>query len=390
MRPGVCTLALLAVLAAPAQPPVRRGGGQWEREVKGTVHAAGAERLKLTSAGRLIVRPAPGRQTDIVYTWVQRTAAGSEADALELLEQARLRSRSAAGWCIVDAEAPGGLIQSELTVLVPAGLRHYVFELASGSLSVRGLNGDVTAFTGAGAVDMDEIRGSVTARSGGGAMNFGKIGGSLRCLSAGGSIHADQTGGEAVLESAGGEIRLREAAGPVRASTSGNIHIGKSGGAVSAHTAGGLIEVGGAEGVVTAESAGGPIFIGRARGVRAESASGGIRMEGISGVVRASTAAGNIFLSLGAENPRGDAFLASGRGDITVTIPPQAALTVKALNESGSWYSRVVSDFPEVRMPDLSRAGARRAVLAEGAINGGGPALLLSVSNGSVYLRRAK
>lgn len=390
MLRGACTLALLAALAAPAQPPVRRSGGQWERELKGSVRASGAERLKLTSPGRLIVRPVTGPEGEITYTWVQRVAARSESAAREYFERARVRSRFGNGWCVVDAEAPEGLIQSELTVLVPAGLRHYVFELAGGGLSVRGLNGDVTAVTGAGAVDMDEVRGSVTARSGGGAMSFGRIGGSLHCLSAGGSIRADQTGGEAVLESAGGEIWLRQAAGAVRVSTAGNIHIGRSGGAVSAHTAGGLIEVGSAEGVVTAETAGGPIVIGRARGVRAESANGGIKLTGITGVVRASTASGNVFLSLGSDRPLEDSFLFSGRGDITVTIPAHAALTIKALNESGSWYSRVVSDFPEVRMQTPSRAGARRSLLAEGELNGGGPALLLSVSNGSVYLKRAK
>lgn len=387
---GAFAVALLAALAAPAEPPIRGSGGRWEREVKGTISTAGAERLKLLSPGRLTVRPATGRENVIAYTWVSRIRAANEAAAREQFAQSRVHSSLGNGWCVVTVHAGSTLIQSDLSVVVPAGLRQYAFELAGGSLSVRGLNGDVVAATGAGAVDMDEIRGSVAARTGGGAMTFGRIDGALRCLSGGGSIRVTRAGGEAVLESAGGEIWLQEAGAGVRVSTAGNIHIGRSGGAVAAHTAGGLIEVDSAEGVVTAETAGGPIVIGRAQGVRAESANGGIRMNQVTGVIRASTASGNIFLGLGADRALGNSFLSSGRGDITVTVPPKAALTVKALNESGSWYSRIVSDFPEVRAHAQSGMGPRRAVLAEGAINGGGPSLMLSVSNGAVYLKRAK
>lgn len=387
---GACAFALLSVVAATAEPPIRGAGGRWEREVKGTISAAGAERLKLISPGRLTVRPATGRGDEIAYTWTSRIAAATEAAARAQFAQSRVQSTSGNGWCVVVAHTGAGLIQSDLTVAVPAGLRQYVFELSGGSFSARGLNGEVWAITNAGAIDMDEIRGNVTARTGGGAMTFGKIGGALRCLSGGGSIRVARTAGEAVLESAGGEVWLQEAGGAARVSTAGNIHIGRSGGAVSAHTAGGLIEVESAEGVVTAETAGGPIVIGHARGARAESANGGIRMNHVTGVIRASTASGNIFLGLGMDRPLGNSFLSSGRGDITVAVPARAALTVKALNESGSWYSRIVSDFPEVRAESPSGGGARRAVLAEGAINGGGPALMLSVGNGSVYLKRAK
>jgi hypothetical protein len=113
-------------------------------------------------------------------------------------------------------------------------------------------------------------------------------------------------------------------------------------------------------------------------------------MNHITGVIRAATASGNIYLGLGMDRPLGNSFLSSGRGDITVAVPARAALTVKALNESGSWYSRIVSDFAEVRMQNPSGSSPRRPVLAEGAINGGGPLLMLSAGNGSVYLKRAK
>jgi len=381
--------ALALSLAVFGQQPVRRvADGQWVREVKGTAPAAGVERLKVLSPGRVSVRPAVSTRPEIVYTWSHRVHARSEAEARARLESVRMRIAAGEGWCVLDANQ-ADLMQSELTVLAPAGLRQIVIEAASGSVSVRGLRGDVMTATAAGSVEMDEIDGNVTVRTGGGAMTFGRIGGALRCLSGGGTIRATKVGGEAVLESAGGEIWLNEAGGAVRASTAGNIHIGKAGGMVSAHTAGGLIEVEKAAGVVTAENAGGPIVIGEATGVRAESANGGIRMGRVTGVVRASTASGSIFLGLGEGAPIGNSFVASGRGDITVSIPPRVGVSVKALNESRNWYNRVVSDFAEVK--SNVQAGQRgQAVLAEGEIHGGGALLLMSVGNGSVYLRRSK
>lgn len=382
------SLALAFAVAASAQPPLRRAGsGIYDREVKGTVSAAGVERLKLISPGQVTIRPATGGAKEITYTWTHRVRARDEAAARAMAEWLRVESSFGNGWCVLNANG-ADLLRSELSLTVPASLRQYVIEAASGSVSARGLKGELQVSTGAGAIDMDEIGGTVTARTGGGAMTFGRIGGSLRCISGGGSIRAEQVDGDVLLESAGGEIWVRRAGGAVRASTSGNIHVGQAGGLVSAHTAGGLVEVESASGVVTAETAGGPIVVGSARGLRAESAHGSIRVNRVTGVVRASTAAGSIFVGLGADQPLRNSFLSSGRGDITVTIPARLGVSVKALNESGSWYSRIVSDFPEVRTEQPAARGA--AVLAEGAVQGGGPALLLSVGNGTVYLKRAK
>jgi hypothetical protein len=382
--------ALILVLAAVggAQSPVRRSGsGQWEREVKGTVSAAGVERLKLLSPGRVTMRPATGRRDEISYVWTQRIGARDEAEARARFASMQVESQFGNGWCVLNVNG-ADLLNSELSVEVPAGLRQYVLQLAGGGVSVRGLRGEVLASTGAGSIEMDAIDGDVTVRTGGGALQFGRIGGALRCLSGGGSIRADRVGGEAVLETAGGEIWIREAGGAVRAATAGNIHIGKAGGMVSAHSAGGLIEVEEAAGVVTAETASGPIVIGAARGLRADTANGSIRATRVTGVIRAATMSGSIFVGLGADQPLGNSFLSSGRGDITVTIPAGVGVMVRALNETGSWYSRIVSEFPEVQ--GRQAAGRGRPVLAQGAIQGGGPALMLSVSNGAVYLKRAK
>jgi len=62
-------------------------------------------------------------------------------------------------------------------------------------------------------------------------------------------------------------------------------------------------------------------------------------------------------------------------------------LTVQAVNESGG-SGRISSDFPQVRPQAGGLPGG--PVMAEGALNGGGPLLRVNVVGGTIYLRRAK
>jgi hypothetical protein len=50
---------------------------------------------------------------------------------------------------------------------------------------------------------------------------------------------------------------------------------------------------------------------------------------------------------------------------------------------------RIISDFPEIHVKVLTQPGAN-PVVAEGALNGGGPLLRLNVVGGTIYLRRQK
>ena len=379
---------LVTVTAASAQEQLRRDGSTWTREVKGTLSASGAKRLKLVSRGRITVRP-DSSASEIRYAWTQRVRTASEADARARVQNLGIKSKTWNEWCVVYAEAPED-VYTELRVSVPSAMRQYVFDAQMGGISVRGVGGDVQAMTAAGNIDMDEIGGNVVARTGGGSMTFGLIKGSLRCLSGGGSIRITRIDRESVVESAGGEIWIERAGGPVQASTAGNIHVGAADSSVSAHTLGGLIEVEKAAGIVTAESAGGSILIGAAAGVRAESAGGTIKMKNVSGSVRATTASGNLYVALASGRPLENSFLATARGDITVYVPSNTPVTVKALNESSGYYGRIISEFPEVQARVPGTMGSRRPVLAEGSINGGGPTLLLSVNSGTVFLKRTK
>ena len=198
----------------------------------------------------------------------------------------------------------------------------------------------------------------------------------------------ENAGAAANIETAGGEIVIREAGGPVQASTGGgNIRVERAAGSVVARTAGGLIQVEQAEGPVTAESSGGAIQVNSAHGVRCESAGGAIRLHNVAGAVRAFANSGSILAEL-ARSALADSVLTTNAGDITVVIPSNLALTVEAINESGG-AGRISSDFPQIRMRNngASEAGP---LVAEGALNGGGPMLRVNVVGGTIYLRRTK
>ena len=110
----------------------------------------------------------------------------------------------------------------------------------------------------------------------------------------------------------------------------GGVQVVRAGDAVLASTGGGAIDVGQARGMVTARNSGGRVQVGSAAGVHCESASGGIRLQNVSGSFQVSTAVGSILASLLAGRPLADSFLTTGSGDITVTIPSNLGVTIRA------------------------------------------------------------
>jgi len=143
-----------------------------------------------------------------------------------------------------------------------------------------------------------------------------------------------------------------------------------------------------AGGVVTADNSGGSIQVGAASGVRVESSGGTIRLRGSSGDLRAITDVGSILAELISGMPLQNSLLSTSTGDITVFIPSNLALTVKAQSVSAR-AGRIVSEFPEIRVRMINLPNPASA-MAEGALNGGGPLLQISAATGTIYLRRQR
>ncbi|PWT98722.1 MAG: hypothetical protein C5B51_28670 [Terriglobia bacterium] len=366
------SLAVLCVPAALVAQTLTREGGRWVQTITGTTPAAA--RLRVNSQGPVHLE---GRAAnEITYTAKLSVQVRSEDDARRILSRYALRVASAGD--LVVLTAPGGPVATTLSIRAPR-LNAATITTPDGGIEANAIDGILEVTTGAGEVKCDRIRGDCNLSTGGGDIQTGEVDGDLQASTAGGRIMVKNVRGDAVLQTAGGDVEVTDAGSTVHADTAGGtIRVGSAGGAVSASTGGGSIIVGKAGGIVTARNVAGPVQVGAAAGVRCESGTGGIRVSNISGPMDVSTAFGSIVASLLSGRPLSDSFLATGNGDITALIPSNVGVTIRAQSDR-----RIVSDFPGVTVRVRGPL-----VVAEGAVNGGGPVLRISGAGGTINIKR--
>jgi DUF4097 and DUF4098 domain-containing protein YvlB len=376
----------VAAAAGLAQTPsaVRQEGGWWVQSVAGVLKTASGGALEVETLGPVTLRGGAHRQ--VSYTLRKRVKASSEEEARKRLNEVVLKTVSAP---VSRIQVQGPLRRPpsvELEIAAPSGLSRCLVRTRWGDVDVSGVDGRLEVATAAGAVKADRIGRGLVARSGGGDIEIGSVDGPVHAASAGGAVRVGRAAGETRIETGGGELEAREVGGRLIAiTTGGNITAGSVAGGVTAQTAGGSIGIGRAGGPVVAQTSGGAITVGSAQDVRCESTAGAIRLRGVSGALRASTSAGSIFAELAAAR-LADSILSTSGGDVMVWIPSNVAVTVRAQNESSGRSAKIVSEFPEISV----RPAAIHLSVAEGSLNGGGPLLTISTSNGDIYLRRQK
>jgi len=194
----------------------------------------------------------------------------------------------------------------------------------------------------------------------------------------GGSIDLANLGGRVEAHTSGGWIKTGHLSGPATLKTSGgSITVGGSRMNVVAKTSGGSITIGDARGSVEAKTSGGSITITRADGdVEARTSGGSIRIEDATGAVNASTSGGSIQARL-SRQPRGDSRLSTSGGGMTVTLANGVSVDLDAHASGGG----VDSDVPVTVM------GKQNDDSLRGAINGGGPKLVLRTSGGGIRVK---
>jgi DUF4097 and DUF4098 domain-containing protein YvlB len=159
-----------------------------------------------------------------------------------------------------------------------------------------------------------------------------------------------------IVNSNGG-IRVENVAGPVHASTSnGGVTLSQIQGAVNADTSNGGIDLTDVTGNATLETS-----------------NGRIHVDHIVGVVQATSSNGEISLAF-ANAPKNDVHASTSNSSIEVSMPSSSPVRLRADTSNGS----ISSEF------DVSSQGTASKNHLEGAINGGGPLLDLSTSNGSI------
>jgi hypothetical protein len=360
-----------------AQRTLSREGDQWVETLTGTAPAAA--RLRVNCHGPVHLEG--GAASEIAYSIKLSVRARNEAAARRLLGRFGVRTMRSGDWSVVTTE--GGPVTSILTLQAPR-LEAAVISTAEGGVEANGIDGALTADSGAGELKCDRVRGDCRLMTGGGDILVGEAGARLRAATGGGRIAVKSVRGEAALETAGGDIEVGDAGATVRADTAGgSIRVTRAGGSVTASTGGGPIVIGQAGGVVITRNMAGPVQVGAAPGVRSESGTGGVQLSNIAGPIRVSTAIGNIMASLLAGSPLSDSFLATGNGDITVLIPSNLGLTIRAENDLADSIRRIVSDFPGIPVRMMGTQ-----VVAEGPVNGGGPLLRISGTGGTIFIKR--
>lgn len=378
LRSGLSnTLAVAALLPLTGlgQGLVREGGA-WVRTLRGTCPVAA--RLRVNASGPVTLEG--GVSGDLTYTLKVAVRARTEAEARRILDRDWVRVAREGEWAVMTV--PGGPAGAILALRAPRLSEVELFS-ADGSVTANGIDGTLHVDSRGGSLSADRIRGACRLFTAGGEIRVGRVDGALRCVSGAGRITVDSAGGEAILETNGGDIGITEAGGAVTAQTAaGSVHIGKAGGPVVAVTGGGQILVDQAGGLVTARNMAGPVRVGTAAGVLCESGNGGVHLSSVSGTMRVSTAWGSIFANLLGGRPS-DSFLTTGNGDITVTIPSNLGVTIRAENNMADTIRRIISDFPAI---PVRRQGNR--VVAEGPVNGGGPLLRISDTGGTIYIKR--
>ncbi len=375
-------------LPDPAEGPVTREGRYWVQTIDGTIPFSPGGQVKVMSIGSISVQG--GASNDIRYAAKKRVRASSAAEAKKLLSLAVLRGSRDGPTATVAVKDPGcGRcdFSAEMKVAVPRATNDTTLTTHGGTLEVYDLDGKVTAETAGGSIQMDRIGSSVRASTAGGSITLGTIGGPVRVETAGGSIKLGTARGDAVLTTSGGSIEAEQVDGTLRAETAGgSIHAGRVKGNVNAGTAGGSIHLSHIGGRVTAETAGGGITVASATGgIRVENASGSIKLLDVAGALRAATAAGNIWASLASTHPLSDSFLETSMGDIVVLIPEGIKLTIRADVEAGG---RIQCDFPAIQIRQQDQGPGPRTVVAEGALNGGGPLLRIHNTAGTIQIKR--
>ncbi len=366
---------------------VAREGKYWVATTTGTASLERTGALRVTTRAAISIQ-GNGRGDVATFTLKRRALAPTAEQAHKMLQYVAVTSRRERDVTVLELRMPAGYkVSADLELRVPRTLRETVVESQGSAIRVWDLDGSVRADSGGARIELDRILRDVMVRTGGGEVQIGTIGGKVECLSGGGMIRAQSIGGETTFNTEGGSIDVTEAKGFVHAITGGgNIRIERAARGVTASTGGGLIDVNSASGVVVAEAGSGSIKIKSASNVQCQSGAGAIHLNSVYGGLNASTGMGSIIAEFMAGKPLKDSTLSTMAGDITVYIPSNLPVTIKAINASPGGH-RIISDFPEIR-PWLDRGNAKSQ--ADGSLNGGGPILRLTASGGTIYLRRQK
>ncbi len=226
---------------------------------------------------------------------------------------------------------------------VPAGVS-LELRTSDGGVHIQGVYGKVYARSSDGDISVEDV-GVAELRTSDGDIKADIVGGDLSAITSDGEIHVSNVDGNANIRSSDGNINCREVTGLV------------------------IVQL--SDGDARMESIHG--------GVNARSSDGVLIVRDASGPIQLKTSDGDIELSLAHPVPMSRVACTTSDGNIRLNLNESAAFTVEARTSDG----RVNVDLPG----KLHREKNGKRV--EGHINGGGPAVTLRSSDGSITIEAA-
>lgn len=186
-----------------------------------------------------------------------------------------------------------------------------------------------------------------------------------------------------LIRSSNGPIRVEDVEGDSRLETSnGAIRLRKIVGRLDARTSNGGIEGGDVEGAAVLRTSNGAIRMDRIRGgVQATTSNGPIHIAMMAPPAgeRLEFASSNGSIELGfVELPGNEVRASTSNSSVTLRLPP----TTKAQLRAGTSNSSITSEL------DVDTHGVLNKNRLEGELNGGGPLIHLTTSNGAIRLLR--
>jgi len=385
---SVGVLAVVLPVCA-QQSRIYRDGNSWVEEITGTMPAA-RELHVTTDLGSVQVQ---GNAPRVSYVVRKRSYAVSEKDARKQFEQLRVSAVKTGESDSIEGKAGKKTLArfgAEFIVQVPHDLSLVRVQTRSGSLAFSSIAATIVATTGAGLIKLDDLAGPVKIASGGGNVEAGNLGSDLTLTSGAADVRVANVGGLTQVNLGGGRVFI----GSSRASTiqtgAGSIQVQRCLGDLHVVSGGGNLYLGDIDGAVKAETEGGSVRLGSATGpVQVTTGGGSVALFRLSRGAQVETGAGPITVEFIGNHGFADSFLHTAAGDVAVCFASNLPVTVHATSDMASGRG-ISSEFPGLNITQQGGQWSPRSMSAEGAINGGGPALRIRTTIGQIAFRRCQ
>ncbi len=388
----LCVSVVMMSIAIPLwaqQSRIYRDGSSWVEEITGTLPPAREIHIS-TDLGSVQVQ---GNAPHISYVIRKRSYAPNPEAAHRQFEQMRISAGKNGDADSIEGRTKRNNLQHfgvEFVVQIPRDMSLVKVETHAGSLTFGSIAAAILATTGGGSIRLDDLAGPVKISSGGGNVEAGNLGGNLSLTSGAADVHVNNVGGEMLVNLGGGRVNVGSTRASFLQTGAGSIQVQKCFGDLHVTSGGGNLNLGDIDGAVQAETDGGSVRLASARGpVTVKTGGGSVELYHLGRGAQVETGAGPITVEFVGTHGFADSFLHTAAGDVTVCFSSSMPVTVHATSDMANGRG-IWSDFPGLNITQQGGNMVPKSMSAEGALNGGGPALRIRTTIGQIAFRRCQ